>query len=218
MAHNFLGYFTDVSRVVLEVASAAGVKRYVISSEEWGRIKDWYYDDNRREDYLLTLDDAADSFTLVRLTKDSIEIRVWEASRIAVLIKNITYLCTVPVPRLIRFFTAFFLVAVSWPLIIALSFIKNTSTEILDSKVIALGSKITSLVFLLFLLFNLLYAVFKIVESSLYRYRAFVHSNESFITDTLIFNLVMLFLFVSLGGDGLIMAVEKIWKYIGIYL
>ena len=218
MAHNFLGYFTDVSRVVLEVASAAGVKRYVISSEEWGRIKDWYYDDNRREDYLLTLDDAADSFTLVWLTKDSIEIRVWEASRIAVLIKNITYLCTVPVPRLIRFFTAFFLVAVSWPLIIALSFIKNTSTEILDSKVIALGSKITSLVFLLFLLFNLLYAVFKIVESSLYRYRAFVHSNESFITDTLIFNLVMLFLFVSLGGDGLIMAVEKIWKYIGIYL
>ncbi len=197
--------------VVLEVISNGNKSRYVIPFSEWKQIKSWYYDDEFKEDYLLTLDDAVDSYTMVRLNKATSEIRVWEISRMAVLTKNAGYIFKSFVPRIIRFFTAFFIAVLMWPVLIAVSFLQKTDLTV---SALAMGTRITTLIFTIFLLFNLLYVIFKAVDVFLHKYRAFVVEEEAFLTDTVAFNLLVLIVFFSLGGDKLVGYAEYLWNYV----
>lgn len=208
-------YFFDVARVVLQVTAGGQKNRYVIPYEEWVSIKDWYYDRSQRDDYILTLDDNIESYTLVRLNKDTSEIKVWEISRVMIFMKNLTLVLLSPVPLIIRFFTAFFIALVVWPVVAPISFIKfQEFTE----GAISLATRLTSLVFIVFLLFNLLYAIFRTVDASLNRFKAFIRKEEVFITDTLVFNLFFLALFAAVGGENLVKFAQNFWNYINQFM
>lgn len=203
-------YLSDSSRVLLEVATVNEKKRYIVSIEEWANIRDWYYDNDNKEDHLMTLDENIDSYTLVRLTKGVIELKVWEVNRLDILLKNIWNLMITPVPRIIRFFTAFFLAVLVWPVVVPLSFI--THQELTESAR-ELATNLTSIIFLVFLLFNLIFLIFKTVDAFISKYRAFFKKQETFIMDTLIFNLGLLALFSAIGGNRLVEAVLNFWEY-----
>ncbi|MDD4494351.1 MAG: hypothetical protein PHV32_08405 [Eubacteriales bacterium] len=205
-----ISYLRDSSRVLLEAAAANEKKRYIISTEEWANIKDWYYDKENKEDYLMTLDENLDSYTLVRLTKGVIELRVWEVTRLDILMKNIWNLMITPVPRIIRFFTAFFLAVLVWPVVVPISFI--THQELTESAK-QLATNLTSVIFLVFLLCNLIFLIFKTVDAFISKYRAFFKKQETFIMDTLIFNLGLLALFSAIGGSRLVETVLSFWEY-----
>lgn len=210
-----LKYFLDVSRVVLQVTAGGQKSRYVVPYEEWLSIKKWYYDSSQEDDYLLTLDDNVESYTLVRLNKDTSELKVWEISRAMIFMKNVGYVLLSPVPLVIRFFTAFFLALVIWPVVAPISFIKFQE---FTPSAISLATRLTSLVFIVFLLFNLLYAIFRAVDASINRFKPFIHREDAFITDTLAFNLLFLALFTSIGGENLVKFAENFWNYINQYM
>jgi hypothetical protein len=208
-------YFFDVSRVVLQVTSGGQKSRYVIPYEEWVSIRNWYDDRFQREDYLLTLDDNIESYTLVRLNKETSELKVWEISRLMILTKNIGYILVSQVPLIIRFFTAFIIALVVWPIVAPISFIKFQE---FTPEAISLATRLTSLVFIVFLLFNLLYAVFRTVDASLNRFKAFIQWETAFITDTLAFNILLLFIFTSIGGEKLVDIAISFWNYVNQYM
>jgi hypothetical protein len=208
-------YFFDVSRVVLQVTAGGQQGRYVIPYEEWLSIKDWYYDRSQRDDYLLTLDDNVESYTLVRLNKDTSELKVWEINRVMIFTKNLFFVLLSPVPLIIRFFTAFFVALVIWPVVAPISFIKFQE---FTAGAISLATRLTSLVFIAFLMFNLLYAIFKVVDASIYRFKAFIRKEDTFITDTLAFNLFFLALFAAIGGENLVKFAENFWNYINQFM
>lgn len=204
-------YLTNCFKVLMEIKVSGESHRYVISFDEWQLIKQWYYDEANNENYTLTLDDSVDSFAIVRLNKLTTEIRVWELSRTSVFLKNLYSVLAAPVPGIIRFFTSFFITVLAWPIIAAVSFIQKTD---LTDNALSLGTNITSLIFVTFLLFNLLHMVFRIFDSIINRYRAFIRKEEGFITDTVAFNVAMLILFVNLGGDKLVQLAEELWNYV----
>ncbi len=210
-----ISYLKSNSRVLLEVAAANEKKRYVVSIEEWTNIKNWYYDDSIREDYLLTLDESDESYMMVRLTKGNTEIRVWEINRLGILSKNLWNLLITPVPRIMRFFSAFFIAALIWPIVVPISFFVHQE---LTESALKLATNLTSVIFLVFLLANIIFFIFKIVDALLNRYRAFYIRQETFIMDTLIFNLVLLGIFSAIGGNGIIKAALSIWDYVNKFI
>lgn len=210
-----ISYLRSNSRVLLEIAGLNEKKRYVVSIEEWKNIKEWYYDDSIREDYLLTLDESDDSYMMVRLTKGNTEIRVWEINRLEILGKNLGNLLITPVPRIMRFFSAFFIAALVWPIVVPISFFVNQK---LTESALELATNLTSVIFLVFLLANIIFFIFKIVDALLNRYRAFYIRQETFIMDTLIFNAALLGVFSAIGGSGLVKAALSLWEYVGKFI
>ncbi len=212
---NIMEYFFHVTRVVVQVSSTGTTKRYVLPYEEWILVKKWYYDRDNREDYLLTVDDSEESYTLVRLNKETSELKVWEINRVNVFLKNVVHVITSPVPLVIRFFTAFFLALAIWPVVAPISFIMYQE---FSESALSLATRLTVLVFGVFLMFNILFAVFKAVDVSINRYKTFVTVEKAFITDTVAFNLLLLVLFVMIGGNGIVGMAEGLWNYILKYM
>ncbi|MDD4188546.1 MAG: hypothetical protein PHX37_00475 [Eubacteriales bacterium] len=206
----FLNYFLNVTRVLMEVSTESEKRRYVVTSGEWASIKEWYYDNNNRDDYLITLDESEESYTLVRLNKGATEIKVWEINRLNVLFKNLWNILKSPVPRIIRFTTAFFLAFLVWPVIVPISFIMHQQ---LTPSALDLAINLTSVIFLVFMLFNVIYFIFKAVDSLVSKYKAFLKHEEPFVMDTLLFNAALLLLFTVLGGEKLVQAAVNLWEY-----
>lgn len=205
-----LNYFLNVTRVLMEVSSENEKRRYVVKPAEWAAIKEWYYDNSNRNDYLITLDETEESYTLVRLTKGSTEIKVWEVNRINVFFKNLWSILKSPLPKILRFSTAFFLAFLVWPIIVPISFVLHQQ---LTASALALAINLTSVIFMVFMLFNVIYFIFKAVDSLVSKYKAFLRQEEPFIMDTLLFNIVLLLIFSSLGGEKLVKAVISLWDY-----
>lgn len=205
-----LNYFLNVTRVLMEVSSESEKRRYVVTGAEWTAIKEWYYDNNNREDYLLTLDETEESYTLVRLNKGTTEIKVWEINRVNIFMKNLWTILKSPVPRIIRFTTAFFLAFLVWPITVPISFILHQQ---LTPSSLKLATNLTSVIFMVFLLFNVIYFIFKAVDSLVSRYKAFLRHEETFVMDTLLFNATLLIIFTVLGGEKLVKIAISIWEY-----
>lgn len=205
-----MNYLLNVTRVLMEVSSGNEKRRYVVTSAEWAAIKEWYYDNENRDDYLITLDETEESYTLVRLNKGSTEIKIWEINRLNIFFKNLLNILKSPVPKIIRFTTAFFLAFLVWPIIVPISFILHQQ---LTASSLALAINLTSVIFLVFMLFNVIYFIFKAVDSLVSKYKAFLKQEEPFIMDTLLFNAALLLIFTVLGGEKLVQAAVSLWEY-----
>lgn len=205
-----LNYFLNVTRVLMEVSTESEKRRYVVTPNEWAAIKDWYYDNNNRDDYLITLDETEESYTLIRLNKGTTEIKVWEINRVNVLFRNLWNILKSPVPRVMRFFTAFFLALLAWPIIVPISFVLHQQ---LTASSLELAINLTSVIFLVFMLFNVIYFIFKAVDALVSKYRAFLRHEDPFVMDTLLFNATLLLIFTAIGGEKLVQAAVSLWEY-----
>lgn len=199
--------------IVIEVASEEELRRYVIPFDEWALIKEWYRDPSNTDDYYITLADSEESCRIIRLDKKSLEIRALGLSQGSVVSKNISYILFSPLHRALKFGTAFLISMTIWIMFILIALVRGAK---LTHEFTQPVMKLTTVVFIVFLLLNIEAGIIKVVDIAKNKFKAFMSENETPFTDTLIFNFVLLAIFSFCKVEGIISFMKKIIDFLGV--
>lgn len=194
--------------VVLEISDSNNTGKYIISYGEWLLIREWYCDSSATDDYLLTIKNSAEPYTIVRLDKKLPVIKVWGLDSATVYVKNLFAILLCRVPGIIRFSTAFFISLALWAVFLVIALVKGAEiTADLASPML----KLTAAVFAVFFLLNLQCAVFKAIGCARNKLRVFIDENETRFTESLAFNFVLLAIFSLFNPMDIVMFFAKIF-------
>lgn len=199
--------------IVIEVTSEEDLRRYVIPFDEWALIKEWYRDPSRTDDYYITLAGSEESCRIIRLDKKSLEIRALGLSQGSVVSKNISYILFSPLHRLLKFSTAFLISMTIWIIFVLIALVRGAKLTYEFTQPVM---KLTTVVFIVFLLLNIEAGIIKVVDIAKNKFKAFMSENETPFTDTLIFNFVLLAIFSFCKVEGIIRFMKKIIDYLGV--
>ncbi|MGI6777339.1 MAG: hypothetical protein ACOX7R_04760 [Acetivibrionales bacterium] len=195
--------------VIMEVVSDSERRHFIVPYDEWALIEQWYCNEDVSSDYLLKIRNGINSYRIIRLNKQVSELCVIKPSHSSIVSKNVYHILFSRVPGMIKFTVPFSIALLFWVLIGIVSIFKPVS-------VTQPAVKLTSIAFILFLLLNLQFAVFKGLAASKNKYEAFTSDNEEAITDTLIFNMGLLLLFLIIGIQNIINLFKSILTYMNI--
>lgn len=195
--------------VILEVTWKSEQKRFVIPYKEWLLIEKWYCSNESTDDYLLKLRDSNESYRIVRLNKEISQMRILEISHSSIVKKNISHILFSSIPGPVKFIVPLCIVLILWGIMGIVSLIQPVD-------IIGAATKLTSLVFVLFLLLNIQFGIIKTIEALKNKYEAFIYDNEEYLPDTLIFNTALLLLFVVVGPRNIISLIKALLNYISL--
>lgn len=181
-----------VPNVVMEVQSEQHVRRYAISQEEWQRIEKWYSSPDITEDYVLKLNDAAHGVRVVRLDKKILEVSAVKLNPSRVISRSLQYLLLSKIPAGARFMIPLVLSILIWSILGVLSLFRE------EFDLIVSASRLTFLTFLLFLLILAGLAAFRTLALLKDKCEAFTFEPDGRITDTFLFNVALLLLFMMI--------------------
>jgi hypothetical protein len=206
----------DVTRqpddVVLEVTTQEGeIRRFIVPYKEWMIIKEWYCDPSLTSDYYLVSNNPQEPYTISRLDKKVSEIKAWSMTPSSTVSKSIASILVSAVPGGIRFFVAFFISLAIWGLFGLILLIKGSEVNI---EMLSPAMKITSIIFGVFLLLNLLCMVLNIIDILKNKYRALLYENDTPVTYTFIFNFILLAFFTFNNPVSIFNLIKKIWSSI----
>jgi len=200
--------------ILLEVVTDSGSRCFIIPYKEWLIIKEWYCDTSSTNDYYLTLDSSNGHYSIVRLDKKISEIRVHELTHSSTLSKNLRYILLSAVPRGMKFITAFLINLAMWAAFGIFALIKGAE---INKELVFQIMKLTSVIFVIFMLFNIEFIIIKIVDISKHKYKAFITENEGSFAGTLVFNFTLLFFFALIGTENVIFILSKLWQLLGLH-
>ena len=207
------GFNNPLDEVILEVMDKDDARRFIVPHKEWLLIKEWYCDPSAVNDYCLDLNTGEDPYTIIRLDKKLSCIKAWGLTHSMVLSKNISSILLHPVPRIIRFSTAFILSLILWAVFMVAVLVKGAEINL---ETIYPMTKVTPAVFTVFLLFELEFVIFRVVDSFRNKLKPFLYETETSVTASLVFNLILMAIFALKSPLDIISLISSILGFLGV--
>jgi len=202
---------SPVDEVVMEVIEGDETRCFIVPYKEWLIIKEWYSNPANSNDYYLIMDDGENPCTIVRLDRKISAVRAHELSQAAILYKNITYILSSSLPKGMRFLTA---LCISLAILGAFSLAMLIKGAAVSLESLAPVMKLSTIIFFIYLLLNLEFAVIKILETIRDKYGVFTGPGETSLPGALVLNIVLLCLFAFNSPESIISFIKSLWEHI----
>jgi len=201
--------------MLLEVLDENGTRRVVISNSEWLKIKEWYCGPSDPENYMLVLNYPAKPDTVIRFNRSITEIKARQLTLFLVLFKDALYILLSSLPAGIGFFTA---LLISAGIYTVYGTYKLFEYSYLEFEMIAPAVKISCAVFIAFWLFNLCFALIKLANVLLNRYKGVILKPYKRLSSSLAFNAVLLTVFAFSTPEAIIGFIKDFLNFISRYI